>query len=837
MGADPQASVPDSAGSDSLPQSIPFPGRLTGKHPATPQSRHGYSKGGRYFRIDRGTGATDGRFENGEARSWLRHWLDKGLTWPRAAGIALALLLVANSALVLGTHTARWDASDLFCPYYMLIADYARHGQIMLWNPLTNGGCPEGFQPQLGAFSPVTVGAGLLTGGSEVGFRLYWLGLWFLGGLGMLLLARQLGGPTWVGCVAAIGYMFSPIYVNHAQHTTYFLVMSWFPWVIWRLDVAMRENRWAPAAQAGALWGLSALGGDPNLIVAGGFFAAMWALGRVMLCSPVAELAEDGPSAFAYPVKPARKAYHFVLKMALFSVVGILVLLPQYAGFMIESRGYSDRGWALPREIATGFGALNPAALSTLASPYICLHAKAGTVPLWDTDVAWSSLYMTPVLLVLALAGGGRLRADRFRVYLWVLALIYLGLAVGHWLPLRGWLYDWAPPTRYYRWPTLFRLFTVFTLVVLAVLSARDFQKIARDAAGWKRLTLITGVLAVLATTTFALVCWKVSGVENFWPAVTGMIHLVLIWGGLFWIAYRGWFGDESLRHRLLARNLIVLVLADAVLTTVISKPTMYTSRKEWKALDARRVDSLDLTAQGLLRMPRGEDLSRATLNGQLPLKIPVLDCYTSLVNHYHQRMVKHPILAGIGVGADRTWFAPDVAKTLCNDDSLERLIDWSDRHGQACLVVTDPDDAVRKPAPSSSEALADIETLPALEPVATTTLDYQPNHLVLDVQAPARGWVLVTDRWASGWQVLVNGHPKRIWLGNLIYRAVEVDAGQNRIEFTYRPAGYPWLLGISWVTLGVSLLGLGLVRTSVRRKTEIQPEERLSDRQLARAA
>ena len=120
------------------------------------------------------------------------------LTGFRSAALVVCVLLAANITLILGRHTGRFDASDFFCPYFILIADHARHGELLLWTPLVEGGCPAGFDPEMGAMSPLTVGLAAVLGPSECAFRIYWLVIWGLGGLGVLLFARHLRArPGW----------------------------------------------------------------------------------------------------------------------------------------------------------------------------------------------------------------------------------------------------------------------------------------------------------------------------------------------------------------------------------------------------------------------------------------------------------------------------------------------------------------------------------------------------------------------------------------------------------------------------------------------------------------
>ena len=82
--------------------------------------------------------------------------------------------------------------------------------------------------------------------------------------------------------MAAIGLLFSGIYIGHAESTSFLPVLSLFPWVLWRLDVAVLRRSVLAAAQAGALFGLSALGGYPGLIVIGFGYAGLWMAGRFL---------------------------------------------------------------------------------------------------------------------------------------------------------------------------------------------------------------------------------------------------------------------------------------------------------------------------------------------------------------------------------------------------------------------------------------------------------------------------------------------------------------------------------------------------------------------------
>ena len=81
---------------------------------------------------------------------------------------------------------------------------------------------------------------------------------------------------------------------------------------------------------------------------------------------------------------------------------------------------------------------------------------------------------------------------------------------------------------------------------------------------------------------------------------------------------------------------------------------------------------------------------------------------------------------------------------------------------------------------------------------------------MILRLEAPRDGWVLVSDRWAQGWGARVNGEEIPVEGADFLFRGLPVRAGPNLIELSYAPPGYPWapvaiwffialVLGVSW--------------------------------------
>ncbi len=110
------------------------------------------------------------------------------------------------------------------------------------------------------------------------------------------------------------------------------------------------------------------------------------------------------------------------------------------------------------------------------------------------------------------------------------------------------------------------------------------------------------------------------------------------------------------------------------------------------------------------------------------------------------------------------------------------------------------------------------IESLPAAERIPVKLLKYSPGELTFEVQCATDGWLLVTDRWARSWRAEINERPVEVYGGNFIFRAVQVQAGQNKIRFTYQPFGFPWLVILSWGTMAVIVLYSIYRRWRIRR-------------------
>ncbi len=713
----------------------------------------------------------------------LEGWLAGAsrMRWRHAALILTALFAVANWPLLTGQGHEQWDAYDLGMPYYSLVADCARAGHLLFWNPWLAGGSPDFAIAGAGALSPDMILLAALTGPGGGGYIAYWLLIWLAGGFGMLLLARHWRAPVWGGLVVALGYLFSGFYTGHAEHSLVVYSFSLLPWILWRLDVALQSSRWLPALQAGALWGLSGLAGYPSFTVCTAGLLGLWTVGR---------------SLFSLEKPTAARCTRAFLRLLVVGLVGAVILAPSLISAVWEGRGYSDRGEPISRPYALESNALHPGSLVTLGSPAYG-ELKMRQPSLWSyTDVSCLSLYTGAATLLLALVSLGNRGERGWRWFLVTLALLALACAMSRTLPLRGWMYDLLPPTRFFRHSAMLRGYFIFLLSALALLGARDLARWKAGARALQGFQFLALFLAVCAFVGFGAV--NAIALVGLPHAALTTAHLVIVWIGPVFLGLA--LARHFERWAPLAPGIFVLLaVLDLLATARLSQATVFT----WEADPPQaHVSSL---------APRFDRvLGKGQANSNVLARQPQLWNYTPLLNYYHHLITKWPPFSDMALGAERTWFSKDAPLLPPDNETfnvytvdllqLDRPVII--RHSRAGMLGQE-----KTPVPF------DPAKVSAASRVPTVVREYAPEKMILEVEAPDDGWVMVTDRWSRSWQATVNGVAQPVEGANFIFRAVPVTRGANRIEFRFRPLGMPSLLIASWGALafiGLATLGRG---------------------------
>jgi hypothetical protein len=88
----------------------------------------------------------------------------------------------------------------------------------------------------------------------------------------------------------------------------------------------------------------------------------------------------------------------------------------------------------------------------------------------------------------------------------------------------------------------------------------------------------------------------------------------------------------------------------------------------------------------------------------------------------------------------------------------------------------------------------------------------YEPERVIAFIDAPANGWLVLSDSWYPGWQATVDGVPVPVERANILFRAVAVPEGQHYVEWVFRPWTFRLGAVISLSAIGLMLLILGWV-------------------------
>jgi uncharacterized membrane protein YfhO len=94
---------------------------------------------------------------------------------------------------------------------------------------------------------------------------------------------------------------------------------------------------------------------------------------------------------------------------------------------------------------------------------------------------------------------------------------------------------------------------------------------------------------------------------------------------------------------------------------------------------------------------------------------------------------------------------------------------------------------------------------------------EYGANDVTISVNMERDGWLVLADTDYPGWAAMVDGEPTPIYRANLMFRAVQVSAGEHTVQFDYRPA---------WLTPGtlVSIVSLLILLLLFRLKNVTTP-------------
>jgi hypothetical protein len=737
-----------------------------------------------------------------------------------------------------GRWTIPWDAKAHFLPQIQFLAQSLARGDSPAWAPYVFSGHPQIADPQAMIFSPPFLGLALLDGNPGLWSADATLLVMVLLGAASLVLWAHDREWHWAGtALTGLVFAFGAAMAWRIQHVGQVLSCVYLAMTLLLLARALERGSLVYGLLAGVTGGLMLLGRD-QVALLGAYLLAAYAVCELVSPSPPSPL-RGGDGGGSLQLGFLRRVNGSIGPVAAGVVGGALVVaVPLLLTALVAAE--SNRP-AIDLEGA-GRGSLHPALLLTLIAPD--LFGAAGRMEdYWGPpSFAWqgTGLYIAqnvgilyvgalPALLVAIGAMTGRLWDREIRFFT-IAALVMLVYALGWYTPLFALMHK-LPGVDLFRRPAD----AVFHIgLLLAVLGGYVLHRLMREVEPRVAAPHILIILAGLAACFVAAVAIGIR--LDRLPRTT----IPLLTAGLFFAAaaaaLAAAFWLKPIRPWFAGLLPIAATAADLAWgngpTTSSAMPYAYyevldpqtrnptialLKQKVAESASTTRRDRVELLGLGF-HWPNASMTHRLenTL-GYNPLRLGLYSRATGADDHvglpdqrrfsplfpsYRSPLADLLGLRFIAAGAP----IETIDKTLQPGDLalLARLGDHyvyeNPRAMPRVMFATRAERAdFNEMLTTGSWPPVDLKSTVLLEDAPPeTALPRQSGRvhlagtrnteIVIEVDSPDGGFVVLNDVWHPWWRVEVGGKPAALLRANVLFRAVEVPAGRHVVRFTFAP-------------------------------------------------
>ncbi len=405
----------------------------------------------------------------------LADWFTPG----RFSLILAAFILASFPGILFGSESFFYrDYGVLGFPFIYFHRESFWHGELPLWNPLSNCGAP--FLAQWGTLSLYPLSLVYLIFPLPWSLGVFCLGHLFLGGLGMYFLAHRWVNHRFAASVAGLLFVFNGVALASLMWPNYTVALGWMPWMILLVEQGWRagQRRLVLAALVAALQMMS---GVPEFIL------LTWLLLLGMLGGQLA----------TGTVRRTQAVGRFLLMILLVTGLSAVQLLPFFDLLTHSQRspGFAAEKWAMP-----GWGWAN------LLVPMFHYFRTPQGVFFQDSQQFLTSYYLGTGALLLALLAAWNVRERRV-YFLTATTLLGLILALGENGPLLRWLKQTVPALGFIRYPVKYVVLAAVATPVLAAFGVRWMQSLPASLRAREWRPVLGLWLALLAFSL--LILWE----------------------------------------------------------------------------------------------------------------------------------------------------------------------------------------------------------------------------------------------------------------------------------------------------------------------------------------
>jgi len=664
-------------------------------------------------------------------------------------------------------------------------------------------------------------------------------------------LAHRWTGNRLAASVAGLAFAFNGFSLNSLIWPHYVVSLGWMPWVVLTAERAwQRGGRFVITAVVTGT--LQMLAGPPEVVLAtwlmvGGLWVGHCFFGKL----------------------PRWLSLKWFLSVVLMiSGLSAAQVFPffEFLAHSQRNSNYSTGEWSMP---PTGWANL-------LVPLFYCFKTPAGPYMQYSQSLT-SSYYLGIGVLALALFAVSRLREWK----IWLLggiAGLSLILALGDAGYLYGFLRRVLPQIGFMRYPVKFVMLTTFAVPLLAacgvrgVLCARGEDK----TKGWRFLTLLwLAMLASILLILWVARCYPVGPEPWVITARNGLeraAFLSLVLGVLYRISRL----RDSRRQVVLGLGLLVLIWMDIATHAPPQNPTVARTayepgllplqelRPKPKPGESRAMPSFSAVWRFHLTML--SDPFNTYLGARLGLfadsnlldGLPKVDGFYSLYvkEEFETRTILYVSTNTVPTNYSNDYFllqrishisTNNFATNLANFLGVSqitapgKLFDWEARPTYMPLLT-----AGQRPVFVDDNASADLLLEPAFKPREVVYLpreakpfitannqtearivhpQFSAHRVTLEIEAEQPSIVVAAQTFYPCWTAYVDGQPTRLWRANHAFQALQVPAGQHKVQLIYQDRNFLAGITISWITLFGCLAGLIHQRSRNENLAKAKPD------------
>ena len=724
--------------------------------------------------------------------------------------------------------------------FHEFISEQFAKGELPKWVPYVYGGLPLYANPG-STYYPVRFLADWIFPVSKI-WPTFFVVHFALAGVGMHLLAREIGARRWVALVGGLAFQFTGITMSWvlAGHEGRIIVATLTPLIFYLFHRGIRRDAFAPFVGAAVAIGLALL----TFQIQSAYYMLLAALIWSLFCIWNFGLLRE-PRRLIRPVLLGVGAVAFGFAMASVNFMPFLDYVAESPRGMAGGRGY---------EYSTSYS-MPVAEIAALAVPELSgfLETYRGA-----NGFKLHVEYVGAVVLALAALGGYFARRNRYWWFFVGLGLFALSISLGGNTPIYRLYYEVFPGYKRFRAPAIsfflvsFSLVSMATLALEAIAARRDERSVpARmphaseplpesGTAGWILSGVVAaGILLGLLAANSSAPSLPGPGAAAFRFTLFALPVAAVLW---YWI--RGSLTAGATLALLSLLTVVDLWIVDRKFFETVPPPDeMFAADDVAQFLRAQpgrdRAWVLPFPPGAVYRGQAGNYLMHFDVDqagGEHGNQLQRFNQYVGAGEQTYvdwHNFLENPvfmdaanvryIVSGVefqdprlrevhrgsalvyeNLGAlPRTWLVPEVVTT-------------ADPNGALGLLKQEGFDPRRTAVVNADAPLQ----LPGGLLQGTAELaEYTPDRVVVRTRQNRDALLVLADNIYEGWTAEVDGTPAPILRTNHTFRGVIVPAGEHEVVFTFRPTDLYTGLYVYLVTLGLAAaFGLYLLVQYFRR-------------------